>query len=78
VRQPPGSPIVFAWHPITGATRYRLELLTGDGTLTLEAETADTGITLQGAADLAPGDYLWWVAATSAGISARSLCGPCA
>jgi hypothetical protein len=67
-----GSPIVFAWHPITGATRYRLEVLTGDGTVALEAETTDTSIMLQGAADLAPGDYQWWVAATSAGVSARS------
>jgi len=67
-----GSPIVFAWHPITGATRYRLEVLTGEGSVALEAETADTSITLRGAADLAPGDYQWWVAATSAGISARS------
>ncbi|HEY7481968.1 MAG TPA: hypothetical protein VH680_15745 [Gemmatimonadales bacterium] len=71
-----GAPIVFAWHPITGATRYRLEVLTDDGTVALEAETADTSITLQGAADLAAGDYQWWVAATSAGISARSTLRP--
>ncbi len=69
---PAGLPMVFAWHPIAGATRYRLEVLTPEGDVALEAETADTTITLRGAADLAPGDYRWWVAATVAGASARS------
>ncbi len=67
-----GSPLVFAWHPIPGATRYRLEVLTAGGEIALEAETADTTVTLRGAADLAPGDYQWWVGATLAGTSARS------
>jgi hypothetical protein len=71
-----GSPIIFAWRPIAGATHYRLEILTGDGAVALEAETADTSLTLQSAADLAPGDYQWWVGATSAGNSARSALRP--
>ena len=60
---PAGSPVEFAWHPIPGATRYRLEVLTGGGEVALEAETADTTMTLQSAATLAPGDYQWWVGA---------------
>ena len=71
-----GSPILFAWHPITGATRYRLEVLTGDGRVALEAETADTSIVLQSAANLDPGDYRWWVGANFAGRSARSTLRP--
>jgi hypothetical protein len=73
---PAGSPIRFAWHPIPGAARYRLEVLTSDGEVSLEAETADTAITLQGAAGLAPGDYKWWVGASSAGTAARSALRP--
>ncbi len=67
-----GSPMVFAWHPIPGASRYRLEVLTAEGEVALEAETADTTITLRGVADLTPGDYQWWVGTTAAGASLRS------
>jgi hypothetical protein len=73
---PAGSPILFAWHPIPGAARYRLEVLTSGGEVALEAETADTAITLQGAADLAPGDYKWWVGASSGGTTERSALRP--
>jgi hypothetical protein len=73
---PAGSPMLFAWHPIPGAARYRLEVLTSDGEVALEAETADSAITLQGAAGLAPGDYKWWVGASSAGTTARSALRP--
>ncbi len=73
---PAGSPMLFAWHPISGAARYRLEVLTSDGEVALEAETADTAITLPSAAGLAPGDYKWWVGASSAGTAARSALRP--
>jgi hypothetical protein len=76
VEAPAGSPMLFAWHPIPGVTRYRIEVLSGDGEVALEAETADTAITLQSAAGLAPGDYTWWVGATSAGSAARSALRP--
>ena len=71
-----GSPMLFAWHPIPGAGRYRLEVLTGEGEVALEAETADTAIMVQSAADLPPGDYTWWVGATSAGAAVRSALRP--
>lgn len=73
---PAGSPMLFAWHQIPGASRYRLEVLTSGGEVALEAETADTAITLQGAAGLAPGDYKWWVGVWSAGTDARSALRP--
>lgn len=69
---PAGSPIAFVWRSVPGASRYRMEVLTQGGEVALEAETADTAITAQTAAGLAPGDYQWWVAATSAGTTVRS------
>jgi hypothetical protein len=70
-----GSPILFAWHPIEGAGRYRLEVMNAGGEVVLEAETADTAIVLQSAADLEPGEYQWWVGAT-APADARSALRP--
>jgi hypothetical protein len=67
-----GAPLLFAWHPIPGASRYRLEVMTKEGDVVLEAETADTAITVQSAADLPPGEYQWWVGATAAGATPRS------
>jgi hypothetical protein len=69
---PAGSPLLFAWQPIPGAGRYRLEVLTGEGEVALEAETADTAITLEGTAGLPPGEYGWWVGTASPGHAARS------
>jgi hypothetical protein len=60
-----GAPLLFAWHPIPGASRYRLEVMDTAGEVVLEAETADTAILLRGAADLEPGSYQWWVGATA-------------
>jgi hypothetical protein len=68
-----GSPLLFAWHPIAGAGRYRLEVMTAAGEVVLEAETADTAIVLQSAADLEPGEYQWWVGATSPADTRSSL-----
>ena len=71
-----GSPMLFVWHATPGAGRYRLEVLTSEGEVALEAETADTAIMLQSVADLPPGDYTWWVGATAAGAAARSALRP--
>ena len=73
---PAGSPLLFAWQPVPGAARYRLEVLANDGEVALEAETVDTAILLRSAAGLAPGDYKWWVGTTSAGTAARSALRP--
>ncbi len=60
-----GAPLLFAWHPIQGAGRYRLEVMNTAGEVVLEAETSDTAIVLQSAADLEPGEYQWWVGAAA-------------
>ena len=70
-----GSPILFAWHPIEGAGRYRLEVMNAGGEVVLEAETADTAIVLQSAADLEPGEYQWWDGAATP-AEARSALRP--
>ncbi len=68
-----GAPILFAWHPLAGASRYRVEVMNQSGEVVLEAETADTAILLQSAADLEPGDYQWWVGATAPGAARSEL-----
>ncbi|HKU61805.1 MAG TPA: hypothetical protein VJQ44_11350 [Gemmatimonadales bacterium] len=69
---PGGSPVSFAWHPVEGASRYRLEVLDEAGDLAIEAETHDTALTSDSAARLAPGSYQWWVIALSPGPGPRS------
>lgn len=54
----------FAWHPVPGAGRYILELLTPEGTVRLSGTTGDTTLTLRGVRDLPAGEYRWWVRAT--------------
>lgn len=67
-----GAPVSFAWHPVEGASRYRLEVLNESGDLTIEAETRDTALTSDSAARLAPGRYQWWVIALSPAPGPRS------
>jgi hypothetical protein len=55
------SPVVLAWHPLEGATRYSIELLSTDGTLAFSGQTADT--TLIVAAPPVAGEYRWLVRA---------------
>jgi len=69
---PAGTPISFAWRPVEGASRYRLEVLNESGDLAIEAETRDTMLTSDSAASLAPGTYQWWVIALSPAPGPRS------
>jgi hypothetical protein len=69
-----GDPLVFTWRPVAGASRYELELLDAGGGVAAAAATADTTASPTAAAGLAPGDYHWWVRATTA--DARSLRSP--
>ena len=66
-----GQSVVFAWHPVPGASRYELELLDAGGGLAASATTADTSAAPEAARSLPPGEYRWWVRATTA--DARSL-----
>ena len=67
-----GAPLAFAWRPVEGAVRYRLEVLAGDGDVAIEAETRDTALIIEGISRLAPGDYRWWVVALTPRPGPRS------
>ncbi len=69
---PAGAPVSFAWRPVEGASRYRLEVLNASGDLAIEAETHDTALTSDSAARLVPGSYQWWVIALSPAPGPRS------
>jgi hypothetical protein len=63
---PAGQPLVFAWHPVRGASQYELELLDAGGGLAASASTADTSAAPEAARSLPPGEYRWWVRTTTA------------
>lgn len=66
-----GQPLVFAWHPVPGASRYELELLDAGGDVAASASTTDTSAAPEAARLLPAGQYRWWVRATTS--DARSL-----
>jgi len=56
------------WGAVDGADRYRVTLFTASGRVLLEAETADTIVTVPGSVILVPGvSYLWKVEAGTGG-----------
>lgn len=59
-----GVPVEFAWRNVPDALRYDLEVLDATGNVTYAATTADTMATASGAT-LPPGDYRWWVRAST-------------
>jgi hypothetical protein len=63
--------VVFTWRSVDGATRYELELLDAGGGVAASAATTDTTASPAAATGLPPGDYRWWVRATTA--DARSV-----
>jgi hypothetical protein len=71
-----GDPLAFAWRPVAGAERYRIEVLTGDGDVAIEAETRDTAVTIDGVRRLQPGEYRWWVVAYTPRPGPRSALRP--
>ena len=66
-----GSALTFVWRPVPGARGYALEVLDAGGTVVVAAETSDTAVSPALAAGLAPGNYNWWVRATTS--DARTL-----
>ena len=71
-----GDPLAFAWRPVAGAQRYRIEVLDGEGDVAIEAETRDTALTIDGVRRLRPGDYRWWVVAYTPRPGPRSALRP--
>jgi hypothetical protein len=68
---PTGQPLTFVWRPVPGATRYQLELLDAGGGVAASAATADTSASPEAVRTLPPGEYRWWVRATTS--DARSM-----
>jgi hypothetical protein len=66
-----GGRIVFAWHPVAGASRYELELLDTSGGVAASAVTRDTSASPAAVEQLPPGEYRWWVRTTTS--DARAL-----
>lgn len=66
-------PFTLAWHPVPGATRYVLEIQTGEGTIALADTTSDTTVTLADGSRLSAGaTYRWWVREVTDGAAPRS------
>jgi hypothetical protein len=66
-----GDVLTFSWRAVPGASRYELELLDAGGGVLASAATTDTTASPAAARALPPGDYRWWVRATTS--DARSL-----
>ncbi len=60
-----GDSLAFVWRPVPGVRRYELELLDTGGAVALSAATTDTTAAPPAARALPPGDYRWWVRATT-------------
>ena len=68
-----GDSLLVAWHPLSGATRYVVEVLDADGRTLLAEATTDTTHLLRDRGRLSPGrDYRWWVRALGADGVQRS------
>jgi hypothetical protein len=66
-----GDALTFSWRPVPGASRYEIELLDAGGGVVASAATPDTTVSSVATRALPPGDYRWWVRATTP--DARSL-----
>ena len=69
-----GDGLVFAWLAVAGARRYELELLDAGGSVAAATATSDTTASPSAVTALPPGEYQWWVRATTS--DARSVRSP--
>ncbi len=69
---PTTLPVTLIWHPVEGATAYRIELVTDEGVVALMRSTSDTVLVLDEGDALASGTYRWWVEARIPSGHARS------
>jgi hypothetical protein len=60
-----GDSLTFSWSPAPGARTYALEVLDAGGSVVLMAEVPDTVARPSVSAGLPPGEYKWWVRATT-------------
>jgi hypothetical protein len=66
-----GDSLTFVWSAVPSARGYSLEILDAGGGVVASAQTTDTSATPGAAAALPPGNYQWWVRATT--LDARTL-----
>jgi hypothetical protein len=59
----PRDGLLLAWHPVSGARRYVVEVLDRDGAVLLARSTTDTSVTAA-VPSLGIGTYRWWVRVT--------------
>ena len=57
-----GGSVTFAWHPVTNAIRYTLEVDAPDGSVLFSTSTADTTV-VAGLQTITPGERRWLVRA---------------
>jgi hypothetical protein len=68
----PAASVTFAWRPLAGSDRYRLELLDSKGGIVLSQLTPDTVLSIPGRR-LSPGaTYRWWVRDATPGAQLSS------
>jgi hypothetical protein len=66
-----GDTLTFVWNAVPSARGYALEVLDAGGGVVASAQTTDTTATPGATATLPPGNYQWWVRATT--LDARTL-----
>jgi hypothetical protein len=68
-----GRPLLFVWHPLSGVSRYILEVQRADGSVAFSDSTADTTLSITDPARVLPeSEYRWWVRETTDGAEPRS------
>jgi hypothetical protein len=66
-----GDSLTFVWSAVPSARGYALEILDAGGAVVASAQTTDTTAAPGATAALPPGNYQWWVRATT--LDARTL-----
>jgi hypothetical protein len=70
---PAEQPLLFVWRPLSGASRYILEVQGADGSVAYSDSTADTVLSITDPARVLPGsEYRWWVREATDGAEPRS------
>jgi hypothetical protein len=67
-----GQPLLFVWHPLAGALRYRVEILDRRDAVAFTAETPDTLMRVSADRLRPGGDYRWWVRDATPGAQRSS------
>jgi hypothetical protein len=67
-----GQPLVFVWHPLAGALRYRVEVLDRADAVVFTGETRDTMMRVSAGRLRPGGDYRWWVRDATPGAQRSS------